>query len=114
MDIDEVVQNRITVRIHNADTTKRGKPAGCAGASVYSWTGETPPADINDWRFEGNTTRVKFTVDFVGNVTPFAKVWLTTAWFSPRQQVGPACTPVSTNLGTWMVQDVEAPVLKAA
>ena len=88
MDVDTVLGKTVALRIHNADTTKRGRPAGCAGASVYSFIGDQPPENINLWVFEGNTTRTEFEVAFTGSVAPFAKVWLTALWFNPRQQAG--------------------------
>ena len=107
------VQDRtVKIKIYNADSTKRGRPNGVAGAFLYSFVGEIPPADLGEWTFHGGVSLTKAEVVFNSNVQPFAKVWLTAAWVNPRQQAGVAGTPVSTNLGTWMVQNV--PALKVA
>ena len=80
------------------DTASRGKPAGVNGASVFSHVGATPPADISNWKFEGNTGRTTLDVLFPSATAPGAAVWLTAFWFNSRKQSGPACAPVSTNL----------------
>lgn len=48
-------------------------------------------------------------MEFSDTLEPFTKVWITALWINPRLQAGPACTPVATNLGTWLVQNVAAP-----
>lgn len=80
------------------DSGRRGKPADVIGASIFSYVGATPPTDISDWKFEGNTGRVKQNVVFDDTLAPGTKVWLTAFWFNGRKQSGPACAPVSTNL----------------
>src|SRR3954451_9516140 len=77
---------------------RRGKPVGVLGASLFSHVGATPPTDLADWKFEGNTGRTKFDVTFPSDTAPGAMVWLTAFWFNPRKQSGPACPPVCTNL----------------
>ena len=93
IDILGVVDKTVKVKIHNGTTTKRGRPAGVAGAFVYSFVGDTAPADMTAWIFQGCSTKTKFDVVLVGTVLPFAKVWLTAQWINPRKQPGPACTP---------------------
>lgn len=77
---------------------RRGKPAGVLGASLFSHVGATPPAELSDWKFEGNTGLTTFEVNFPIDTAPGAMVWLTAFWFNPRKQSGPACSPVCTNL----------------
>jgi hypothetical protein len=81
-----------------ANPTRRGKPAGVAGASIFSYVGATPPAALSDWRFEGNTTRTGVEVAFPADTAPGARAWLAAFWYNPRAQRGPACTAVGTNL----------------
>jgi hypothetical protein len=97
MDILSVTGNTVRCRLHGPQASRRGKPAGVAGATVYSFVGETPPADVTQWRYEGNMTRTTFAVTFDG-ATPGQKVWLVAGWFNPRQQRGPLCPPVGTNV----------------
>ena len=90
-----------TIRIKLIDTqnpTRRGKPDGVDGASVFSFVGETAPTDEAGWKFEGNTTLTTVDITFPSTVAPGAKVWVTAFWFNPRAESGPACTPVGANL----------------
>jgi hypothetical protein len=99
--LDVVTVSGRTVRIRLRDVanpTRRGKPAGVSGASVFSYVGATPPPDVAAWKFEGNIGVTKVDVTFPTTVEPGAQVWLTAFWFNPRKQSGPACTPVTTYL----------------
>ena len=90
-----------TVRLRLIDAlnpTRRGKPAGVAGASVFSYVGESAPAEVADWTFEGNTSRTSFDVAFDAAVANGARVWVTAFWFNPKLQAGPSATPVGTNI----------------
>jgi hypothetical protein len=100
MEITSVSGWTVNFRLHDATTgSKRGKPAGVSGASIFSFVGATPPGDISAWKFEGSTSRtVKLQATFDSSTAPGTKVWLTAFWFNPRKQSGPACSPVSTNL----------------
>jgi hypothetical protein len=99
LDIVSAVVRTVKIRLHDsANPTRRGKPAGVAGASVFSFVGATPPAEIVGWKFEGNTTKTTVEVEFASSVASGATVWVCAFWFNPRAQSGPACNPVSTNL----------------
>jgi hypothetical protein len=99
MDIVSAVVRTVKIRLHDAaNPTRRGKPEGVSGASIFSYVGATPPAEIAAWKFEGSTTRTVVDVEFDPSVASGATVWLTAFWFNPRSQSGPACAPVSTNL----------------
>lgn len=86
----------IRIRLHNEKALNRKKPVGVKGALVFSYTGETPPADINLWKFETNTTKVIIEIQPPVTVTSGTTVWFTAFWYNPRAQSGPATTPVST------------------
>ena len=89
----------VNVKLHDsASGSKRGKPAGVSGASIFSYVGAVPPADISAWKFEGNTSKTAVQVQFPNTTAAGATVWLTAFWFNPRKQSGPACAPVSTNV----------------
>jgi hypothetical protein len=95
----------LKVRLHAVDTTRRGKPAGVAGASVFTYVGDAPPADISAWKFEGSTTRTMFDVEFAPTVPAGSCVWLTAFWYSPRAMSGPACTPISSYIAGGVVTE---------
>lgn len=99
VDVVSVSGNVAVVRLHEADKPdRRGKPAGVAGASVFSHVGPTAPTAEDDWTFEGLTGRTTVTVTFPAATAPGAKVWFTARWFNARKQNGPAADPVGTNI----------------
>lgn len=99
IDIVSAIARTVRLRLHDFNSpTTRGKPHGVAGAAVFSFVGATAPVELEDWQFEGNTTRTIVDVDFAPEVANGATVWLTAFWFNPRAQSGPAAQPVSTNI----------------
>ena len=98
IDILSVVGWTVELRLHNGDSTKRAKPAGVKGATVFSYVGEQPPTSVDDWKFEGNITKTETTINFPSTLAPGTKVWTTAFWFNTTSQSGPAAPPVSTNL----------------
>ena len=84
----------LKVRLHAQGSDRRGKPANVAGATLFSYVGSAPPADVSAWKFEGSTSRTIFDVEFPPTVPAGAQVWLCCFWYSPRAQSGPACMPV--------------------
>lgn len=93
MEIVSTNGRTIKLRLHSQST--KSKPAGVKGASLFSFVGATPPADIDSWKFEGSTTRTHFEMSFSSSTPAGSQVFLTAFWFNPRSQSGPACTPVS-------------------
>ncbi len=93
-----LVQGRaVRVRIiDSAVPTKRGKPAGVLGASVYSFVGTSYPIDPTAWFFEGTTTKKLFDVQFPDSVAGGAQVWIMAKWFNKTTQNGPPSVPVTT------------------
>lgn len=105
LDIVSAVGRTVILRLHDStSTTSRGKPDGVAGATVFSFVGAAAPVEIDDWKFEGNTTRTSFEVNFDADVVNGALVWFTSFWFNPRAQSGPAALPVSTNIPGGLAQ----------
>lgn len=99
MEVGTVTGWTVKLKLHDsASGSKRGKPPGVSGASVFSFVGATPPNDMGSWTFQGNTGKTVIEVAFDTTNTPGTKVWLTAFWFNGRKQSGPACAPVSTNL----------------
>lgn len=99
IDIVSVTGNTVKLRLHAAgDSTKRGKPAGVNGASVFSFVGATPPDQESEWTFEGIAPKTIVDITFPAGTAPGAKVWFTAFWFNNRKQNGPAAAPVVTNI----------------
>jgi hypothetical protein len=94
LDLISMIANVAKVRIHDAATTLRRKPAGCVSANVFSYVGATAPTDPNAWKFEGGTTKSIFDVAFDASLTPGTKVWITAQWLNRKALSGPAATPI--------------------
>jgi len=95
LSVVEVQGRHVTLELRD-DEGRRRKPNGCRGANLFTYVGEQPPEDIDQWKFEGGTTRTKVTHSFPQTVPPATKVWFVAMWFNPRMQTGYACQPVST------------------
>ena len=99
VDVRSAAGCTVKIRLHDpANPTRRGKPLGVAGASVYSFVGATAPAELTAWKFEGNCTRTTVLVSFPADTAPGSKVWICACWFNPRAVAGPTSVPVGTNL----------------
>lgn len=99
LDVLSAAGRLVKIRLHDsANPARRGRPDGVAGASVFSFVGPTPPAELSAWMFVGNTSRTGMDVQFDAQVPAGAVVWLTACWFNGKAQNGPACSPVNTNL----------------
>lgn len=93
------VQGRLLrLKLRGVNSERRGKPDGVHGASVFSFVGNSPPADISLWKFESSTTRTVLDIEFPPATPAGSQVWLTAFWFNAKSQSGPACTPISTYL----------------
>ena len=95
LEIVSALGRTLKVNLRSVGSDRRGKPDGVHGASIFSFVGATAPASIEDWVFQGSTTRTSFEVEFAPSVPAGSQVWLTAFWFNPRSQSGPACTPIS-------------------
>jgi hypothetical protein len=95
LEVISAIGRTLKVRLHAQDSSGRAKPEGVDGASIFSFVGNSPPADISEWTFEASTSRTSFDVEFPPTVPAGSQVFLCSFWFSPRKQSGPACTPVS-------------------
>ena len=99
LEIGAVSGYTVKIKLHDsASGSKRGKPPGVSGASVFSFAGATPSADLSSWKFEGNTSKTAVSVVFANTLAAGAQVWLTAFWFNAKKQSGPPCVPVNTNL----------------
>jgi hypothetical protein len=99
LDIVSVKGRTVALRLHGEDPSRRGNPAGVAGANLYSFVGPTPPDAIADWTFQGGVTRTTAQLTFSTALEPGTTVWLTACWTNPRDQTGPTATPTSVTFG---------------
>jgi len=86
------------VSLRGTGMTRRGRPDGVAGAVVFSFIGDEPPASLDDWTLEGQTTRTDINITFGrdGNIDRGAQVWVTACWYNPRGKWGPVAETKST------------------
>jgi hypothetical protein len=75
--------------------TRRARPVGYAGLAIYSYVGENPPSDIEQWRHEGLATTSRFTIGFnPGDAGK--KITIVARWYSYKGEFGPLSTPITT------------------
>lgn len=84
----------IKIRLRDADSTRRGRPDGVVGATLFTFVGDQPPADISGWKFEGNVKDTVVELEFAPTVPPGSKVWITGFWRNNRDESGPATMPI--------------------
>lgn len=94
MDVVSIRGRKIALRVHEVGSDSHGKPAGCAGVRVWWHPGETTPEDPLDWHQAVISTRTLVEIELPLETEPGTKIWLTAAWFNPRQQLGPAATAI--------------------
>jgi hypothetical protein len=87
----------ITVQVRTQDDKKR-KPVGVRSVWMYTFVGETPSTDLQQWRFEGGSTKADPQFILPGLLPAGTKVWVTAQWVNPTDQAGPACAPVFTHI----------------
>src|SRR5947209_5914709 len=93
LEVQSVLGRMVRIRLHETQSgTKRGRPTGTLGASVFSYVGAQPPADVGAWKFEGSTGRTIIDVAFDTALAAGATVWMTAFWVGSRMESGPACT----------------------
>lgn len=97
IDILSTSGNTVRIRLHGADSARRGKPPGVSGAAIYSFVGASAPTEESAWNFEGITGKTEQDVTFAG-AAPGARVWFTAFWFNNRKENGPAAAPVGCNI----------------
>jgi hypothetical protein len=98
--VTRVFGHDISISLKDASGARKGRPIGVAGASLFTFVGETAPATTDaGWKAEGNVTRNRVIVQFPESVAPGSKVWFTAFWYNPRGLAGPACTPVGSGIG---------------
>jgi hypothetical protein len=97
--IVSVAARRVNVVIHDGVGAARPrKLAGAIHAFVYTFVGPDYPANAAMWQFHGIATRAAAQIHFPDTIPSGAQVWIRAAWVNRRGQIGPASSPVTTNL----------------
>jgi len=93
--VTKVTGRLIGLQLMDQDDEKR-RPVGVMAANLFSYAGDTPPADLKQWTYEGSVTLLDPAITIAESVSPGTTIWLTALWMNPRLQPGPACTPITT------------------
>ncbi len=99
--IDILSQNGLSVKVGLRDaaaSTRRRRPAGAIGATILTHVGETAPATIEGWTFQGNTSKTTVDITFPPMTPRGAKVWIVATWFSRTSMSSPPSRPLFTYL----------------
>jgi hypothetical protein len=102
--VKKVYGRQFRIEVRDVLTHKRAKPFGCAGYTLYSFTGTTPPPSTEGWVCEGNVTTADRVVLLPDDIAPGSRVYFTANWYGTRGEVGPGCTPVVSQVGIEGVQ----------
>jgi len=83
-------QGQKTGQVRCLDDSRRGKPFGVAGATIYVQVAEKASTNTSDWVSLGNFTRPKISLTLPGWLCPpGSRIWLAACWYNPRGQAGP-------------------------
>lgn len=76
----------------------RGKPPTASGATIFTFSGSTPPAaGAPGWAYQGQATRRYVELVLPADSAP-ETVWISGVWYTERGELSPASTPISVNL----------------
>jgi len=76
----------------------RAKPKGCDGVRIYSYIGATAPESIDDWVFQGTSSKTFADVELPPSTPPGTQVWFTSQWYTRRGETSPGSAPICTNI----------------
>ncbi|MFT3788754.1 MAG: hypothetical protein QM770_21725 [Tepidisphaeraceae bacterium] len=99
-----------TVVLTDPTSSRRGKPDGAAGATLFVYVGDEPPTNLSGWRYYGQTGRTTIDITFESSLPPGTRVWFTALWFSARKETSPLSPPIHTHLQGGGVQVSKAMV----
>jgi hypothetical protein len=89
-------QRVVRVKLTDSLTGKKAKPFGVSDAEIFTHIGATAPANVDDWKYQGQATRSVFDITFPGTVPSGAKVWICARWCNERGQAGGFSVAVGT------------------
>ncbi len=89
-------QRVVRVKLTDSLTGKKAKPFGVSDAEIFTHIGATAPANVDDWKYQGQATRSVFDITFPGTVASGSKVWIAARWCNERGQAGGVSVPAGT------------------
>jgi len=98
IDVLSALGRTLKLRLHDDNTSRRGRPEGTDGVTVMAFVGTSPSNNSQDWKFMGNFNKTTFDITFEGTVLPGTTVWLSAFWVGAKLASGPASIPIPVNL----------------
>jgi len=83
----------VVLGVHGKDTGRRPKYG--ATVSVFSYVGPTPPESVEEWTFEGSTSRLRMEVTFPASTPAGTTVWFCGFFANRKGESGPASAKAS-------------------
>lgn len=99
LEVLSVIGRTVRVRLHGDEPGRRGRPKDVANATIFTYIGETPSSDRNDWRFEFATNKLVADIEFNDEIPAGTRVWMTAHWNNAKSESGPMSQPIGTLLG---------------
>jgi len=93
-----ILVNGRTVRVRIADEltpNQRAKPDGVSEYELFTFVGESAPAEITAWTYQGQGTRNTVDITLPPTTASGAKVWIACRWCNRRGVPGPTSAPVA-------------------
>lgn len=91
----KAIGRSMVVTTRAAGSSRRSKPAGAQGSTLFMYVGAVPSGDVDDWTCLGQSTRTTFDVQLPASVPAGAQVWFSAVWYSPRGQYTEMSNPIS-------------------
>ena len=91
-----VVNRTISLKIQNTGTA--AKPPYAMYNAVYTYVGETYPADPSAWYYHGGSGQNERSIIMPADTQPGAVVWVLAMWMNRKLHTGPASTPTMTRV----------------
>ena len=88
----------VRVRLIERGSGRARRPVNAAGARVYGFVGESPPAEGSAWRMMGQTSSAETRVSFGAAWPPGTKMWFFARWVDGRARAGPASEAMYAHL----------------
>jgi len=101
VEVGTVCGRLVIIRLHSADSERRGMEAGAKGCNLYSFVGPaapTDPCDPCDYHFEEMATRTIAQILFPDSVASGVTTWLSARWVTAHGAYCPASEPVRFTL----------------
>lgn len=98
VEVVRVQGRRVKIRIHARSTEGTCLAHGACAAEVYTYVGDEPPSNTNQYVFESLVTRETYEIVFPNDTPSVAVAWISARWTSRRGERGMASEPVRVTI----------------